>query len=407
MMKNWISSVAAFAPPDDLASGGGNPISSDHDHGATGEPVSFPSESGSPEPSVTENEKPRVESVTESVRRAFAETKAKADAAEKAPKPLKTPKSSQDAGATHSDATAKTSEDGSTAKTDQGAKAPDGPPASWTAAEKQIWPTLPDALKNAVLKHDQNTRKGVAELQTKYQEVDAAIAPYHAVMRQNNVTPGQAINQLFKWHMELAGPNKIEAFRTLAKNFGVDLSTVAAGSNHGAQANADPLSSLPENLRPIITGLETRLKGFEEQNASAMQIAAKQTWDNWSKDKPHAERVRGLMAQLINGDLALIQAGQPQVSNTIRNGSIDMDSAYNAAIYANPEVRSAILQEEQGKRDAEAKAAAARARKAGASLRSGAPAGPVSGSANSSAPRAESVKESIVRALAEVRGTQH
>jgi hypothetical protein len=137
-----------------------------------------------------------------------------------------------------------------------------------------------------------------------------------------------------------------------------------------------------------------------------MQNAAKQTWANWSHDKPHAEKVRGLMANLINSDLALIQAGQPQISNTIKNGSIDMDAAYQAAVYAHPDVRATLLQEEQQKRDAATKAAVEKAKKAGASLRSGAPAGIVT-PASSTTPRVETVAESIKRALAEVRGTQH
>ncbi len=78
----------------------------------------------------------------------------------------------------------------------------------------------------------------------------------------------------------------------------------------------------------------------------------------------------------------------------------------NAAIYAHPDVRAAVMQEEQAKRDAAAKAAALAARKAGTSLRSGAPAGAMNGNI-SNAPKVETARESIMRALAEVRGTQH
>jgi hypothetical protein len=208
--------------------------------------------------------------------------------------------------------------------------------------------------------------------------------------------------------MELAGPNKVQAFQQLAKSFGIDPATIAAAPDATAerQAGADQGNEIPENLRPVITNLESRLKTFEERESAAMQNAAKQTWLNWSKDKPHAEKVRALMANLINSDLALIQAGQPQVSNTIKDGAIDMDSAYQAAIYAHPEVRQTILQEDQAKRDKESRAAAEKARKAGASLRSGAPSGAVP-SSNANAPRVESPRESITRALAELRGTQH
>jgi hypothetical protein len=220
-------------------------------------------------------------------------------------------------------------------------------------------------------------------------------------MKQNNVTPGQAVNQLFKWHMELAGPNKVQAFKQLAQSFGIDPSTLVASQSPDTQNNTN--QTIPDNLKPIIEGLESRLKGYETNVAAQNQAAAQQTWSNWAKDKPHAEAVRMLMANLINSDLALMQSGQPQVSNTVKNGSIDMDTAYQAATYAHPEVRQLVLQEEQKKRDTAARDAAEKARKAGGSLRTGAPGGKVNSPNGNDALKVESPRESIQRALAEIK----
>ena len=416
MIRNYLlNSTAMFAAPDAPGSdsGGTDQVA---DLGGSPEPAGGAPEGGeapaggaAPEPAPKEDHsKPRVETVGESVRRATAETKEKAEAAAKA-KTTKAAakKDSTQAGAETGDPAKPGSETTAEGNTETAPQAQSAAPKAWSKEEKALWNDLPEAARAAITRREADTEKGVNELRTRYQEIDTAIAPYKAVMTQNNVTPGQAINQLFKWHMELAGPNKVEAFRQLAKSFGVDPATIAAApATTEKPADANPDNSIPENLRPVITNLETRLKTFEERESAAMQNAAKQTWQNWSKDKPHAETVRGLMANLINSDLALIQAGQPQISNTIKNGSIDMDSAYEAAKYAHPEVRAAIIQEDQAKRDKEARAAAERARKAGASLKSGAPAGPISASSNA-APRNETVAESIKRALAEVRGTQH
>jgi hypothetical protein len=404
-----------FAPPDAPGSDAGGSSDQVADLGGSPEPAGGAPEGGeapaggaAPEPAKEDHSKPRVETVGESVRRATAETKEKAEAAAKA-KTTKAAakKDSTQAGAETGDAAKPGSETTTEGNTETAPQAQSAAPKAWSKEEKALWNDLPEAARAAITRREADTDKGVNELRTRYQEIDTAIAPYKAVMTQNNVTPGQAINQLFKWHMELAGPNKVEAFRQLAKSFGVDPATIAAApATTEKPADANPDNSIPENLRPVITNLETRLKTFEERESAAMQNAAKQTWQNWSKDKPHAKTVGPLMAQLINGDLALIQAGQPQVSNTFKNGSIDMDAAYEAAKYAHPEVRAAIIQEDQAKRDKEARAAAEKARKAGASLKSGAPAGPISASSNA-APRNETVAESIKRALAEVRGTQH
>ena len=414
MNRHWLSSVAAFSPPDVPGSDAGGEVVETIDTGGgettTPEGNETPvAETTSAAPAKEDHSKPRVETITESIKRATAETKEKAEAAAKAKttKAATKTKDSQQAGADAGDP-AKTGSETTEGNTATAQQAASGPPQAWTKEEKALWNDLPPAAQAAINRREADTAKGVQELRTRYQDIDTAIAPYKAVMTQNNVTPGQAIQQLFKWHMELAGPNKVQAFIALGKSFGIDPATLPAASADTTEkkADADQGNTIPENLRPVITNLETRIKSFEEQNAAAAANAAKQTWINWAKDKPHAETVRGLMANLINSDLALIQAGQQQVSNTINDGSIDMDAAYQAAIYAHPQVRQTLLQEDQAKRDKEARAAAAKAKNAGASMRSGAPAGTVV--AKTDAPKVESVAESIRRALAEVRGnTQH
>lgn len=414
-----LGSTAAFSPPDVPGSDAGG-----MDHGGNSGDTTFVEDTGgdtgggeatettstSTTAATEDHAKPRVETVTESIRRAAAETKEKAEAAAKAKTTKAATKSKQTEGAAGDTAAKTGSETTTEGNTETAPQATSAAPKAWSKEEKALWNDLPEAARAAITRREADTEKGVQELRTRYQDIDTAIAPYKAVMTQNNVTPGQAITQLFKWHMELAGPNKVQAYIALGKSFGIDPATIPAASAADTtekKADADQGNAIPENLRPVISNLETRIKSFEEQNVLAAQNAARQTWINWSKDKPHAETVRGLMANLINSDLALIQAGQPQVSNTIKDGSIDMDAAYQAAIYANPQVRETILREDQAKREKEAKAAAERARKAGASMRSGAPAGTIAPASNN-APKVETVAESIRRALAEVRGnTQH
>lgn len=398
----WLSTVAHFSPPDDLGSGAG--ASETVVPGAEHVEAGGTPGAGAPDTAVAGKaaEPQRQETPQESVRRALKETKDKTAGTAPAVKDKKSPPA---AGAPTGDAPAKpVSGETPVGNTEPAPQGGTGAPAAWKAEEKAIWDSLPEVARQAVLRREADTAKGVQELRTKYQEIETAVAPYSATIKQHGKTPGQAVEMLFKWNMELAGPNKVQAFKALAQSFGVDLATLAnaAASPQGAPG-AGQTNPIPENLRPVISDLETRLKGFEENASAQQQAAAQQTWQNWSKDKTHAEKVRGLMAQLINGDLALIQAGQHQVSNTVKNGSIDMDAAYQAAIYAHPEVRALVLQEEQAARDKTARTAAEAARKAGAGLRPGAPAGARHVDAGG-APRVETVQESIKRALAEVRG---
>lgn len=389
-MRHTLTSLIAYAPPDDLGAAGAIADPPPNDLGGGGEVVT-----PEPEPPVIDD-KPRVESVGDSIRRAVKETRQKAQQAAVKPAKDKTEGAPDGGDTVTKDSTTKP--DGNTTTTPQG---PTGAPQAWKAEEKAIWDSIPEAAKAAINRREADTAKGVQELRTRYQEIDAAIAPYSAVMKQNSVTPAQAITKMFQWNMEMAGPNKVAAFKQLAQSFGIDPATLATAPTPGAQPGA--AGAIPDSIKPVISDLEARLRGFETSVAAQQSMAAQQTWVNWSKDKPHVEDLRALMANLVNSDLALLQAGQPQVSNTIKNGTIDMDAAYEAAKYAHPDVRKLVLQEEQKKRDAEAKAAAEKARKAGGSLRSGAPAaGYVNGKDNSS--RVESPRESIQRALAELRG---
>ena len=119
---------------------------------------------------------------------------------------------------------------------------------------------------------------------------------------------------------------------------------------------------------------------------------------NWAKDKPHFEKVRVLMSQLIASGAV-----------PLKEGRVDLDGAYDAAIYANPEVRGTV-QAEQAKAAAAATAAAAakekaaqqaaadKARKTSVSLSPSAPGQPVVGKNKKSG---KSVRESLMQAIEE------
>jgi hypothetical protein len=58
------------------------------------------------------------------------------------------------------------------------------PPKSWRAEERAEYNRLPETIKNAVHRRENEMAKGVAELKQKYQAEDAAWAPHEPVLRQ-------------------------------------------------------------------------------------------------------------------------------------------------------------------------------------------------------------------------------
>ena len=290
-------------------------------------------------------------------------------------------------------------------------------PEAFSKEAKASWAKVPPTVQAAILKRETDTAKGVEELKNKYKDIDTALTPHMNAIRQHGHTPGQAVNQLFSWFQALSA-NPDVAFPALAKSFGYDLAKFVqaqqaqpAATDPNAQ-QAQPAGAIPPELQKYITDLQAELNGikqsfgkelvglkstFQQQNDAKTQ----EILSTWSKDKPHFEEVRGLMAQLI-------QSG----AIPIKNEQVDLDGAYQMALYAHPDVRAKVLAEQQAAQQAEAKAKAAalkkqqeeqavKARRAGSSLGGGAP-----GEAGAQVPgkkgKGRSVRESILAAREEL-----
>jgi hypothetical protein len=316
--------------------------------------------------------------------------------------------------------------------TDEKSQTSAKPPASWSKSSRAEWDSLSPSIQAEVLRREADTARGVEELKKRHDnelnawksrqaDLEEALRPYEDAIQQSGRTKGQVVKDLLDWNMALVGPNKIAAFQALARSFGVDptqLSGVSAAQTpQGATANDSQISAPPQYVdrswEPAIRNVAQRLEQFETQSAAQRQATAEQVVHNWARDKTHFERVRGLMAQLVDNDAKMGGV------RFLRDGQIDMDAAYEAAIWADPEVRSDLLKEqreqheaavkataEKAKADADARilaekqrADAERAKRAAVSLRPSAPISGVNGAAPGSIPSRESVRESIKRAL--------
>jgi hypothetical protein len=306
------------------------------------------------------------------------------------------------------------------------------PPTSWSKNSRAEWDSLSPSVQSEVLRREADTARGVEELKKRHNDeltawksrqadLEEAMRPYETAIQQSGQTKGQVVKSLLDWNMALVGPRKLDAFRALAQSFGVDISQLSGGSAAQTQQGAtatESQSSVPSqghdrSWEPAIRSVAQRLEQFEQSSAVQRQATAEQVVHNWAKDKTHFERVRGLMAQLVDNDAKMGGV------RFLKNGQIDMDAAYDAAIWADPDVRADLLSEqkvlheaavrstaEKAKADADTRilaekqrADAERARRAAVSLRPGAPISGTNGAALGSIPQRESVRDSIKRAL--------
>lgn len=293
-------------------------------------------------------------------------------------------------------------------------KAPEG----WAKEAKAEWERLPPAVQTAVAKREADMAKGVEDLKGKYTDLDKVLQPRMDIIRKHGHTPAQAVNQMFAWFEALTG-NPAVAFPALAQSFKFDLKSIPGliaqqeQPKPGAEAAKPADGEVPPAVQKYIDELKQEIgglkQGFTQQfgqltNTFAQQSQAKteEILTNWAKDKPHYEDVRRMMAHLIAS-----QAVPP-----LPNGAADLDKAYDMAVYAVPEVRVKVLEEQQKAAAEKRKAAqvaekaaqqeqANKARRANAgSLVQGAPGNVIA--QQGAKKKAKSVRESIMEAREEL-----
>lgn len=305
------------------------------------------------------------------------------------------------------------------------------PPKNLDKAALADWEKAPESIKKTLLRREEEMAKGVEELKGRYAALDGALAPHMEAIRRHGHTPDQAVGQLFSWFQALA-TNPKAAFPALAKSFGQDLAqfapaaaapaaqaaaAAAAVAGDGAAGGAaQPAFELPAEYKQLMDGTFQKMTALEQQLSQLQsgyqaesQAKTQQIIENWSKDKPHFADVRVMMSQLIQSGVV-----------PLKDGNVDLDGAYEAAIYANPAVRAKLQADDQQKVAAAAEkarteaaakvveeqkaqqAAADRARVAGRGLSPAAPGASSAAAAAGKPKKGLSVKESLRAAIAEV-----
>ena len=302
------------------------------------------------------------------------------------------------------------------------------PPAPTVAAPvdlppeaKAEWDKTPPAMQAAFIKRGQDMAAGVEQLKQRYSLIDQAIAPHTDALRQMNATPADAVNRMFLWFKALAG-NPAQSFPALAKSMGIDWvklagppvaapvpgSTAAPPEGTGV---APPTTEIPAPVKEYIGNLEQQLQqlsgvvnqiggqfgNMQQSFQSQSEAKTRENLNIWAKDKPHFEAVRQDMAKLIETQVVPLQA----------NGEVDLDTAYERAIYFNPEVRKKVLAEQQqAVQAARQQTQVGKARKAAVSLPASSTPGATQGNraaVNKKPGQKTPVRESLREAIQQLR----
>ena len=258
-----------------------------------------------------------------------------------------------------------------------------GPPPGWSADSKAAFAALPDPVKQDILKREKEVSDGFKQKSDeikRYQEIEQVLAPVRQTFQQAGIqSDAEAIKRLFMWE-NMIRQNPAQAIPQLARQYGVNLNSPQS-----------PPPEIPEHLRPVLDQfgqISQTVNNLQGEIQRSREEKVSETLAAFSKDKPHFEKVRVRMGQLI-------QAGAVQPS--------DLEGAYQQAIWADPEIRAALIKEQAEKQAIEIQKAQAQktqaARQAAISPTGRAPTAPV---VNGKAGK-QSVRESLAASIRELR----
>jgi len=256
-------------------------------------------------------------------------------------------------------------------------------PKAWAADKQALWDQLPQAVKDFLITREDQVSKGFAdygEKDRRFKAIDSVLAPLDPMIQGYGTTREAFVGQLANWHLALSN-NPNEAFPALARAYGYNLgSTVPDGTQ--------PMVSDPrvDQVSQSVAQINQRLAEAERRESEALMRQTSEHVANWAKEKPHYEKVRQDMGLRIK---AAAEVGR----------EMSLDEAYEASIWANPEIRNQLMKE---KFEAEQKAAQDKARKsqlAAVSATTRPPQGPANGTG-----KPTTLRDTITAAVREHQG---
>lgn len=214
------------------------------------------------------------------------------------------------------------------------------PPSSWKKETQAEWDKLPPHVQEDVLRREADFHRGIEQYKAYAQRAQAyeqALAPYQQTLQELGVPAEQAIGALFKADQILrtsAPHEKAAYFAQLAREYGVPLEEIQQ------PPQVDPAYQQLLNEVRQLRQTEAQREQYRIQQEQAQlnsQIA------QFAEGKEHFNAVREDMA-------ALLQAGRAQ----------DLEQAYDMAIWARPDLRTSLLEQQVKAAEEKARAEAQR-----------------------------------------------
>lgn len=207
------------------------------------------------------------------------------------------------------------------------------PPASWSA-DPSAWESLAPAIQDAFLKRDADASKGIEEQANRfktleertrsYGEIEQVYAPYAQRWAQQGIAPAQAIKNLLN-AQSFIERDPVNALLWLQQTTNVDPARlIAALSQPPAQRQQQAYATAAQQQHQQMVALQRRIDEIE-----VAPIRSEIETFRANPAHKHFDTLQPMMQMLI-------ERGQAQ----------DLQSAYDLALYANPQTRQEAVAEQ-------------------------------------------------------------
>lgn len=214
------------------------------------------------------------------------------------------------------------------------------PPSSWKKDAQAAWDTLPEHVKDDVLRRETDFHRGIEQYKTfaqKAQVYEQALAPYQDTLKTLGVPAEVAIGALFKADSLLrtgSPEEKAHYLAQLAADYGIPLESVQQAPQ------PDPAYRALQNEVRMLRQFQAQQEQ-ERQRAEMEQLNS--VISKAAQGKEHFDLVRDEMAALLDKGIAS-----------------DIDQAYDMAIWARPDLRTSLLEQQVKAAEEKARAEAQR-----------------------------------------------
>lgn len=259
-------------------------------------------------------------------------------------------------------------------------------PQAWTGAMKEKWSTLPPDVQAEINRRENDFHKMVTSREGELRlgrDMKDVITPYMPIITAEGGNPVAAVQGLLNTSYQLrtgTPQQKVALIQEIAQTYGVDIGQVVnpQPQDNYLQSLQNEIAQLKQAVNPQV--IMSQLQEQQEHVRIQSDISAFAA----NPANKHFEAVKATMAPLL-------ASGQAK----------DLQEAYDMACYANPTIRSTLLQEQSAQAAEKRKAELLAKKQAAVS---------VTGSPSSSAGNAQSpdrtLREEIAANLAAAQGSK-